>query len=156
MRNPSHQRQKTADRLAKELGFDDTEFAVLTIMRHIFQSFADPESQSWMRAFYAALQHFPEEKATHVMVNTLSTLQAMRHTRASGFSYSNPSCARCSAILREDECRLLSVLAAFRRGMTSQAHGYALILCEGNDSTEFLRAAKHLAECLNETVATIS
>lgn len=129
-----------------EAGFDSLELSVLAISRFYFQSFAIPESQMWMRALEVARDCFGEARGGELGNLVLDMVQAMRLSRRSGFRFSNPGCACCSQILSENERQMMGVFIAVRHGLLSQAHAHAMILCEGNDTVEFLAAMTDLCE----------
>lgn len=127
---------------------DQDERIVLEMMRHLFQSFAQPASQGWLNAFYVGMDHFPEDNAANITLATLAVVQNMRTSRREVFRFSNPNCRTCSKILSEDERQLIGVVAATRRGARSCAHAHALMLCEGNDTAPMLQAAVQLSHLL--------
>lgn len=129
-------------------GLDADERAILLVMRHYFQSFTQPQSQGWIMAFRAALQHFPHDHAANVALVTLSVVQAMRMSRCEAFRFSNPDCVNCSQLLCEDERQLIGVVAATRRGQRSRTHTHALLICEGNETVSLLNAARELSHLL--------
>lgn len=131
-----------------DAGLDRDERALLQVMRYFFQSFTQPETQGWIMAFRAALQHFPHDQAANIALASLSVLQTMRMSRREAFRFSNPDCAACCEVLCDDERQLIGIVAATRRGQRSRAHTHALLICEGNDTVPVLNAALELSHLL--------
>jgi len=128
--------------------FDEVEQTLLTVARYYFQSFAHPATEAWVKAFALAEERFPssaaQTKASELAVALLAAVQAMRASRKSGFRFSNPDCPDCARILCEQERQFMEVLRALRQDARSRAHASALLLCEGNPTTAFLRAMTDL------------
>ncbi len=148
-RKSAHHHQPGTLRVA-DAGLSPAEEQVLTIARHFMQSFARPESQGWIRAFGTAHAAWSDRLAPGLGVAVFAVVQCLRGARASGFRFSNPDCAHCSAFLSDDERRLANMLKATTHGARSAAHADALMLCEGNDPSMLLEAARGLADLLRD------
>lgn len=150
---PNREHREQCDRKASaqdvelsESGLDRDEQILLTIMRYYFQSFAMPQSQGWMQAIRVGYEAFPEKEAANLTMAVLAVVQTMRSSRQSGFQFSNPDCAHCARTLSGDERQLMGTVASTRRGQRSRAHTHALLLCEGNDTEQFLNAVTDLTQ----------
>ena len=146
--NPCANNQHGDAILVASAGFDADERAVLNVMRYFFQSFTRSSTQGWMGAFRHALDVFPPEHAANVALAVLSVVQSMRMSRREVFRFSNPDCPGCRKILCDDERQLIGIVVAMRRGQRSRAHAHALLICEGNDTSPVLTAARELSNLL--------
>lgn len=116
-----------------DFSFNEGEFAILTIARHYFTSFSEPQTQGWMWAISEALDVFDHNRAPHVAVAVLTVVQAMRRSRRSTFRFNSPTCPVCSRYLSLSERGLMNTLRASARGQADAAIAHAMLLCEGND-----------------------
>ena len=72
-------------------GLDDTDVALLEIVRFYLQTFAVESSQSWILALKASEKYFGKEKGARIGVQLMFALQEMRFARRSVFSFNYPS-----------------------------------------------------------------
>lgn len=140
--------QDTKDALALVERLAEFEAQILGIARWQFQSFAFPQSQSWIESFKAAERCFGPPMAGHVTYATLNVVQAMRLARSSTFKFSNPLCLKCARLMTEPERQLTSALAAVRQGERSAAYIHALLLTEGNDPEPLLSRMRVLCDLI--------
>lgn len=143
----SHPHNPLMPRVA-DAGFDSFELAVLAISRLFFQSFAVPDSQAWTRSYGEAYEVFSDQQASQINASVLATVQAMRMSRRSGFSFSSPDCENCCQLLSENERQFMAAITAARRGQRSALHANAMVLCEGNDAALFVSAVHDLSHLL--------
>ncbi|QPH55606.1 hypothetical protein [Pontivivens ytuae] len=125
-------------------GFDRVEITLLRVTRFFLQSFAIPQSQSWLMAFNVAEHELPKGASSEVVLELLAMIQAMRCSRRSTFHFNNPSCRGCASVLTEHERQFMTAFTAMRRGEASVAMTSALLLCEGNDANPMLERAARL------------
>lgn len=141
----------------QEAGYDSVETAVLEVARYYWQTFAIPQSQSWLGALQRSETCFPGLNGVEVGLETLASVQAMRMSRISCFNFNNPGCPDCSRIVSEHERQFMNVLQAIRMGRIGAAKTHAMILCEGNETDALIRRMIELAKALTpdatETVA---
>lgn len=128
-----------------EAGYDDIEEAILTIARYYFQTFALPQTQSWLAALQVADTRFPGTSSAGIAMDILAAVQAMRMSRSSPFRFSNPACPGCSQIIGEHERQFMCVVQAARRGQMGSARTHAMLLCEGNDTEALIARMVALA-----------
>lgn len=145
--DPHHTHPARATTLA-QAGVPAETVAALKILRHTFQSFADPPSHGWVRAFETARACFPAAIASEIGVAALSVVHHLAHARQSGFVFCNPDCPECAPALADDEYQLVALIEALRTGDTARARTHALLLGEGADTTETVAAARELARLL--------
>ena len=124
---------------------DAFEENTLEIARLFFVSFAHPQSQAWMQAFWKAEQMFPAPFGATVAHAILIALNEMREQRKRPFEFRNPNCPNCARDLTNEERYLMSTLRAIREGNRSQATTHALLLCESDDTAGFLGALERVA-----------
>lgn len=118
--------------------FDYTEVTVLSVARYFWQTFAVPETQSWLSALGLAEQRCRQGHGRELGLEILTTVQAMRYARVSCFEFSNPACRHCAMVVTGHERCFMSVFRAVRDGQLDLARTFAMILCEGNDTTQFM------------------
>ena len=145
---------KFAPRLmrVRDAGFDPLEETVLAVARLIFQSFTVPTSQAWSRSFTVAAMGVGQEKSGALVSRVLNVVQTMRLARRDGFRFSNPDCPQCALFLSENERLLMGVILASRRRHQSALHANAMVLCEGNDASQFLAAVCDLTKFVSAGV----
>ncbi|WP_068118967.1 hypothetical protein [Tropicimonas marinistellae] len=131
-----------------ETGCTADDQAVLQIARLFFRSFSAPHSHSWLGAFPLAERTFTGRQPERVGVAVLNAVQAMGRARTSGFNFASPDCPICAQKITEHERQFLSVLMEQRAARPSGAHVNAMLLCEGNDTREFLDAMSEVCALL--------
>ena len=129
-----------------EAGFDRVDLSLLEVARYYWQTFATPDAQTWISALHLSGVRFPEAEGYTVGVAMLATVQAMRTSRTSCFRFNNPRCPHCSRIVSEHERHFMNALQAVRQGRSGPAKTHAMMLCEGNDTDEFLSCASTLIQ----------
>lgn len=132
----------------EDAGFDPSALAVLEVARYYWQTFALPQSQSWLCALQRAETRFPGLNGVEIGLETLAAVQAMRMSRTSCFNFNNPGCPHCSRILSEHERQFMNVLQAIREGRVGAAKTHAMILCEGNNTERLILRIIELAKAL--------
>jgi len=137
-----------SESLVSQAGFTENELTVLAIARYYFRSFAEPESQAWIRSLAIARCALGEAHGPQVAVAVLDMVREMRLARRTMFRFSNPECPACANVLCETERHLMRILGAVSRAQKSEAHAHALLLCEGNDPHHLIAAAQELADLL--------
>lgn len=133
-----------------QVGFDSDELAILSMIRMFCQSFAQPESQAWMRGFQVAEAQYPQAQALQIAKATLVVLQAMRVVRRDGFRFSNPDCPNCARKLTENERQLMAAITTAREGRRSALHANAMVLCGGGETGSLIAAIGRLNMLLSE------
>lgn len=128
-----------------ETDYDFEEKAVLEVARFFWQSFAVPETQSWLLALQCAEDNFDHLGASNTGLLVLASVQSMRMSRVSCFQFNNPMCKGCASIVSEHERQFMNVFRAVREGSKGRALTHAMILCEGNDTELFISRMEELA-----------
>ncbi|WP_108258227.1 hypothetical protein [Mangrovicoccus ximenensis] len=109
--------------------------AILGIARHLFDTFGRPGSQSWRHAI-AASERLGGPPG--LLTALVEAVEAMCLSRRSVFRFSNPNCPGCAAKLTPHERQFMACLRHVRRGEPDLAARHAFLLCEGNDTRQFL------------------
>jgi len=121
------------------------EAKVLKVARYYFMTFADPAKQSWLDANDYSIKNFSADQGPYVALAILSAIQSMREARKSEFKFNNPDCKVCSQLLTEHEKGFMNTVRCKVHGEDQAASAHAFILCEGNDSRQFLKSTLILA-----------
>ena len=143
------------DTYVSAAGLDQTEVALLEVARYYLQTHAIEYSQSWILGLKASEKYFGIEGGARVGVRLLLALQEMRFARRSVFSFNAPECVGCSKYLSEHERRLITVIAALRRGRFGLARAEIMMLCEGHDTSSTLSAFSELVILLPQLEKTV-
>ena len=144
------------DTYVNSVGLDQTEVELLEIARFYLQTHAVEYSQSWILGLKASEKYFGIEGGARVGVRLLLALQEMRFARRSVFSFNAPQCLGCSKYLSEHERRLITSIAALRRGKFGLARAEIMMLCEGHDTSSTLSALSELVILLPQLEKTVS
>jgi hypothetical protein len=124
------------------LGLDGFAHLTLLLLRRYCQTFAIPQSQGWLGALEVATRHSGPDRAPSLCHDLLVVIQALRASRRSVFTFSNPDCQCCRSVVTAEERQLLAMIEALRRGHGGQAATHALLVCEGQTAEGLLAAAR--------------
>ena len=138
-----------------EAGCDEVEDQVLTLARWFFQTFAVPNSQSWMNGLDMADAVFGETAGPMIAMRLLDALRGVRYARKSVYCFNSPTCKGCSAVVTEHERRFMAALRGVRLGQVGRTQTELMMLCEGNDITRTVGALTRLAMLLPKASATL-
>ncbi|MEM0950292.1 MAG: hypothetical protein AAGK37_23075 [Pseudomonadota bacterium] len=130
----------------QEAGYDGVEEAILEIARYYWQTFAIPQSHSWLAALQRAESGVFADTNGEIGLEVLATVQAMRKSRVSCFRFNNPACPQCSSIVSEHERQFMNVFQAVRQGRIGAARTHAMLLCEGNPTDHLIIRMTALVE----------
>lgn len=133
--------RRLGDTPVSNLGLDDFEVVLLSVVRHFITSFAAPDTQSWTEALRIASDTFGVSEGAKAAVTLLGVVEAMRRSRRSTFQFSDPNCPTCCSVVTPNERHLMRMVHALRRGRVSEAQTDAMLLCEGAQTEAVLRAA---------------
>lgn len=147
-RTDCHRDPAAKENLVSHAGLDADEIASLGILRCFISTFAEPQSQNWMKGFELAGTAFGAQKGPVIAALLLDLLQAIRRSRQSVFMFSNPNCAGCARILTEHERRLISAINTHRRRRPQATHLQLMMLCEGNSTETALETLDQLTSAL--------
>ena len=126
--------------LLAKMGLDDFEVGLLSIARHFFASFAQPETQAWHVAFRISAERWGIGDGAKAACAMLDIADAMRRARPTEFTFSDPTCPTCREALTPNERHLMSMIHAIRRGRIGDAQTAAMLLTEGARNTDLIRA----------------
>ncbi|MEP2640413.1 hypothetical protein [Roseobacter sp.] len=133
-----HRDPAAKEHRVEEAGLDAVDIVCLDILRFFISTFAEPQSQNWMRGFARAAAAFGPTNGPVVAARLIALLQAVRRGRRSMFMYSNPDCPGCCKILTEHERRLICAINGQRHGRPQLARLQLMMLCEGNSTDAVL------------------
>jgi hypothetical protein len=142
--------------LLSDLNLPTSHEPVLHILRHYFNGFAVPQSMSGITAFTTTNVAYDEIYGPQVAVKTLQMLQDIRLSRRSPFNFNSPACPNCRRIITEHERRVLLVLKAINASLFGQARTELMMLFEGNDIDQALRAVMDLNRVIRSYAAQAS
>lgn len=128
----------------EKAGLEPRDQVVLQTARYFFESFANPEHQSWLLGLKCPTLTYGEIDGVRVASLVLGAVQAMRQARQSCFRFNNPHCANCARLLSEHEGLFMRSFIALREGRRPVAFSYAMLLCETNPVDTFLAAQTRL------------
>lgn len=137
------------DPTIKDMGLDPIATSVLTVARLFWQTFAYPDTQSWLFALQRAELFFGNKDGGEVGLEILATVQAMRMSRVSCFQFNDPNCRDCAEMLSAHERQFINIFGAVREGRMGSARTHAMLLCEGNDTDALITRMVQLAKALN-------
>jgi hypothetical protein len=138
---PPRRELRAGEARIEDLDLDRFAHLTLALLRSYCQTFAAPPSQGWLQAIEIATRHAGSDRAPSLCYDLLAVIQALRSSRRSVFTFSNPDCPCCRPIVAAEERQLLAMLEALRRGHRGQAATHALLVCEGQSAERLLEAA---------------
>ena len=132
------------ERRVGDMGYSLREQTFLDLMRLYLLTFTDPTSHGWMKAGSLAASYFGPSLGPQVAHEFLSAVNAVRLIRSSPLEFSNPGCPGCAKVLCEAERQFMGALKAVFAGQRSAAYANAMLLCEGDDASDFLAALENV------------
>ncbi|WP_299739392.1 hypothetical protein [uncultured Roseobacter sp.] len=148
-RDDCHRNPAAKENLVENAGLSSSDIACLEILRFFISTFAAPRSQNWMRGYEHAEVTFGPTHGPIVASRLMAVLQAVRLSRRSIFTFSNPDCPGCARILTEHERRLVCAISVYRCGRPRPAGLQLMMLCEGNPTDAILQKLDDLVLALN-------
>jgi hypothetical protein len=138
--------KRSSKTLVADQNYDRIERYTLETARIFFVAFTDPQTQFWMHAYRYCESAYAAPNGATIAQATLNMLNAMRTTRPHTFNFTDPRCRNCSEYMTAEERYLMETFRHLRHNRYGPAHMNALLLCEGNDPTEFLDAIVQLIQ----------
>ncbi|WP_417691487.1 hypothetical protein [Roseibium sp.] len=132
------------------VGLNPDELKVLETLRLFCIAYADPASMAWEQAFETCTREFGPTCGPRIGMATMKVMSALRISRRTTYSFTNPACSCCRHTLSDHELQMMSLLKAQRRGDGLARQTHAVILCEGQRPERFLASMESLADCLND------
>lgn len=124
------------------LGLDPFARLTLALMRLHFQTFSDPESQSWLQALRLATAHVGAPRAGALCYDVVGLVQALRTARTSPFRFNPDGCACCRDWLTPEERHICELLEALRFGRMGRARTLVQLLCDGSPDEDLVAVAE--------------
>ncbi|MEM7732475.1 MAG: hypothetical protein AAF280_06775 [Pseudomonadota bacterium] len=139
-----NQRPGKLECYVSEVDLDPIEHDCLTLARTILLFMGDPSSPLRRVDVQDAAEVFGDGVSKDLICAMTDLFSAIHLIRKSPFVFSNPHCINCSAILTENERRVMLALAATRRGHRSAAAAHVMLVCEGNPDVPVHQDLKRL------------
>lgn len=131
-----------AERQAMSLSPFET--SVLSVARHLFETYEQPEGQCWMQAFMEAEARFPAPYGATIAHAISVAVGALRTAQHGTFSYFRTSDALAPHAVTDTERRFVETLRHVADGRAAAARASAMMLCFGGPSQAFLAALERL------------
>lgn len=126
------------------LKLDSFEASFLSLARHIFATFDQPQSHCWMSAFMEAEQTFPPPFGATIAHAVVIAVTELRTERLRTFSYFRNGSALSDQATTREERYLLLVLRGIRCSNPGAARANAMLVCEGGSGDGLLAALERL------------
>ncbi|MEM0898722.1 MAG: hypothetical protein AAGI92_02090 [Pseudomonadota bacterium] len=123
---------------------------VLSVMRLYFMSYATPHMTCWENGIEAAVSAYGSHKGPRIAYCCLTAVQKMRTSRKNAFNFCNPFCECCRKRMSQHEAQFLQILQALEDRQHGRVELTAMMLCEGNECSEFIAALRELSLALKD------
>ena len=143
-----HQAAQEGDVSLASLELEATEYSILSAARFFFSSFANPETPSWMTVVIASEDFFPVKDSARIVQSILIVIHEVRVSRKSTLRFSNPHCVDCQNNVTAEERHFISMVRKMNSNRPEAAVTHAMLLCEGNQTTNLLVSVGHLIKLL--------
>ena len=137
--------RRAGDIPVNAIGLDEFEIGLLATMRYFITSFAAPETQGWVLAYRTAAERWGISDGAKAAYAMFDIVDAMRRARTTMFHFSDPHCPTCRETVTPNERHLMCMIHAIRRGRVGEAQTEAMLLTEGADNANMMRATWTLA-----------
>ncbi|WP_421783972.1 hypothetical protein [Kiloniella litopenaei] len=138
----------------KNYRFEPSELLVLDLLRYYCQSYADPDSHAWEKAFVLGEKELGPYDGAWVVNATASYIGTIRHERKTAFEFIVSCCEVCRQQVCVTELNALWLVQAARTGNTLAMETAGRLTLDragywsGLDA--LLVKARHLGSVLNE------
>lgn len=148
-----HIEPKTIARPISDFQFDEVELIIIELLRRFCVGFANPESQSWFRAFQRAEIAFGAVNGPAIAFAISEYVMALRNERQSAFHFVDPDCADCAKRIYPTEANMLLLVRSTYLGDRSNARTHMQSLVEDGEGQQLIGCAHALAEQLRTLTA---
>lgn len=90
-----------------KIGMDTIEKVVLSVSRHLCQTFAAPYGQTWEIGAQFAENELGPAQGSLVFLRVVEFIRAIRHERAAPFSFIDARCTKCATQILPVELHLI-------------------------------------------------
>ena len=150
LNNPSCNRvAQDSEILLDDLNLKPIEHSILTAARFYFSSFARPEESAWMNVVMFSERFFPGENSSKIAQALLIVVHEIRISRRSTLRFQDPVCINCKNKATTEERHFILMIKEVRLKRRATALTHAMLLCEGNNTSELLRAITKLVSLTN-------
>ena len=131
------------------LNLKPIEHSILTAARFYFSSFARPEESSWMNVVMFSERFFPGENSSKIAQALLIVVHEIRISRRSTLRFQDPVCIKCKNRATTEERHFVLMIKEVWSKRSATALTHAMLLCEGNKTSDLLRAINKLVSLAN-------
>lgn len=150
LNNPSCNRVvQDSEILLDYLNLKPIEHSILTAARFYFSSFARPEESAWMNVVMFSERFFPGENSSKIAQALLIVVHEIRISRRSTLRFQDPVCINCKNKATTEERHFVLMIKEVWLKRRATALTHAMLLCEGNNTSELLRAITKLVSLTN-------
>jgi len=151
-----HKPVQEGDVSLTSLQLEPAEYSILCASRFFFSSFANPETPSWMTVIVGSQDFFPVKESARIVQAILVVIHEVRLSRKSTLRFSNPHCLDCRNNVTFEERHFVSMIRKVYAQRPEAAITHAMLLCEGNQTTDLLRSVENLIKLINASNLKIS
>ncbi|NRB00252.1 MAG: hypothetical protein HRU32_10585 [Rhodobacteraceae bacterium] len=131
-----------AERAAMDLNGFETTF--LTVARHVFETYENPDAQCWMTAFMEAERVFPAPFGATLAHAIAVAVNGLMIGRTRAFSYFRSSDPLADQAITTEERYFVMILRCLRDHRYGMARTNAVLVCEGGHTAELLAAIERI------------
>ena len=131
------------------LNLKPIEHSILTAARFYFSSFARPEESAWMSVVMFSERFFPGENSSKIAQALLIVVHEIRISRRSTLRFQDPVCIKCKNRATTGERHFVLMIKEVWSKRSATALTHAMLLCEGNKTSDLLRAINKLVSLAN-------
>ena len=131
------------------LNLKPIEHSILTAARFYFSSFARPEESAWMNVVMFSERFFPGENSSKIAQALLIVVHEIRISRRSTLRFQDPVCIKCKNRATTEERHFVLMIKEVWSKRSATALTHAMLLCEGNKTSDLLRAINKLVSLAN-------
>ncbi len=135
-----------------DCGFHDNTVKLIELSRFYCSYFGKGLQPDFDAATAYCRTRFDHSNPDEVAMGLLCVLNAMRKSRKSTFSFHCLGCPNCRKRVSECERLLFQTIEDMRLGLKQKASVSAMMLCEGNDTNDFLTSADQLGKILEKQI----
>ena len=131
------------------LNLKPIEHSILTAARFYFSSFARPEESAWMNVVMFSERFFARENSSKIAQALLIVVHEIRISRRSTLRFQDPVCIKCKNRATTEERHFVLMIKEVWSKRSATALTHAMLLCEGNKTSDLLRAINKLVSLAN-------
>ncbi|MEM9576932.1 MAG: hypothetical protein AAF999_07945 [Pseudomonadota bacterium] len=129
-----------------QLPCDAFERALLPVLRHHLNDYADPRLASGHRAFVVAVERWGEPIGLSVAFHLQKLVRAILQCRPEGLEFHDPLCLDSKEAVTDDERLLIDMLHHMRRDQTARARDRVYQITDGRMDPDVIRTGLQFAQ----------